>query len=107
VTPSPQGLRQLLLEQLLDEAAGPLPQPASPANMAAPAGSLVLSSFMVWFPPACHRRSWLGERAGDYAASNSNHFRDGTGSICRLSALVTRHPYEGAGGGLLPGQVAG
>src|SRR3954465_14994827 len=41
---------------------------ASPANRAASAGRLMLSSSMAWSPPACHRRSWLGERAGDYAA---------------------------------------
>src|SRR4051794_6304906 len=47
----------------------------SPASRA---GRSVLSSCMAWSPPACHRRSWLGERAGDYAAPDSNHIRDGT-----------------------------
>ena len=71
VPPLSQGRGQLLLEQLLDEAADPLPQArldrvdqASPANRAASAGRSVLSSSMAWSPPACHRRSWLGERAG-------------------------------------------
>jgi len=33
---------------------------------------------MAWSPPACRRRSWLVEQAGDYATLDSNHIRDGT-----------------------------
>jgi hypothetical protein len=33
---------------------------------------------MAWSPPACQRRSWLVEQAGDYATQISHHTRDGT-----------------------------
>ena len=85
VAPPSQGLGQLLLEQLLDEAADPLPQPrligsnqASPASNGVALTSVVLFPSMAWSPPACRRRSWLVEQAGDYATLISNHIRDGT-----------------------------
>ena len=85
VTASPQRRRQLLLQQLVDKPADPIPdarlgrvKQASPANRVSAVSLVVLLCFMAWSPPACQPRTGSLQRTGDDSTRRFHHLRGGT-----------------------------